>query len=155
MASFQEVEQAFWAQVWRCSHRSPCKRCCWPWAPERQTDRGLRRLVSTEMQAHPHRFAVMVTHGALFLPARRLTFVVCHACDYSPCCNPAHLWVGTQGDNIRDARDKGWFIVRRSRPYAILPDGSRHALRAHACLPSTPIHHPPPSRDSKRKIHCE
>jgi len=31
---------------------------------------------------------------------------VCHACDNPPCCNPKHLWVGSQGQNIRDARSK-------------------------------------------------
>jgi hypothetical protein len=25
------LEARFWAKVWRCTHRHPCKRCCWPW----------------------------------------------------------------------------------------------------------------------------
>ena len=32
---------------------------------------------------------------------------VCHSCDNPPCCNPAHLWVRTQAQNIRDAASKG------------------------------------------------
>jgi hypothetical protein len=25
------LEDRFWAKVWRCMHRWPCKKCCWPW----------------------------------------------------------------------------------------------------------------------------
>lgn len=32
---------------------------------------------------------------------------VCHHCDNRKCCEPGHLFVGTQSDNIRDAVAKG------------------------------------------------
>ena len=49
-----------------------------------------------------HHFAWMQENGPV--PAGR---VVCHKCDVPLCVNPAHLFLGTQGDNVRDACAKG------------------------------------------------
>lgn len=35
---------------------------------------------------------------------------VCHKCDNGECCNPNHFFLGTQQDNLEDARQKGRFI---------------------------------------------
>lgn len=36
--------------------------------------------------------------------------VICHTCDNPPCYEADHLFIGTQGDNIRDAIAKGRLV---------------------------------------------
>ena len=47
---------------------------------------------------------------------------VCHTCDNPPCCNPAHLFIGTDTDNARDKIAKG-----RARPQT----GENHWMKKH------------------------
>lgn len=47
----------------------------------------------------------MVAHRAAFQAATGIDpgeKLVCHSCDNPPCCNPAHLFLGTETDNVRD-----------------------------------------------------
>lgn len=59
---------------------------------------------------YAHRLAWELANGRA-VPAGK---VVMHACDNTRCVNPAHLSVGTQQDNIRDAVRKGrWTHARK------------------------------------------
>jgi hypothetical protein len=104
--SMAEFERSFWARVWQCTHRHPCKRCCWPWReafaeghqPVRPTYGQVyvphfRRAMAT------HRVATILAHHALILPFGR-GLHLCHLCAFPPCCNPRHLVLGTPYDNL-------------------------------------------------------
>lgn len=49
-----------------------------------------------------HRFTYEITYDMKIHPK----LVVCHTCDTPACCNPEHLWIGTEKQNMRDAADK-------------------------------------------------
>jgi hypothetical protein len=67
---------------------------CWPWKRAKNTSGYGNHYRGGQVLAH--RFAYELTHGAI--PAG---LYVLHSCDNPPCCNPAHLSVGTQAENIK------------------------------------------------------
>ena len=57
-----------------------------------------------------HRIAYqLATNVTLSDEPKLLPASVCvlHICDNPSCCNPSHLRLGTQGENVRDAASKG------------------------------------------------
>ena len=52
-----------------------------------------------------HRAAYLIAYGSI--PDGLCVLHDCPAGDYPACCNPEHLWIGTNSDNNRDAKAKG------------------------------------------------
>lgn len=116
------LEERFWAKVLRCVHGEQCRRCCWEWQGTR-TPKGYGLFAPGGLRFGAHRLAYEFSVGAGILPRNSLTFrciqgrsrpcretsffVVLHRCDNPPCCNPRHLLLGTNWDNIHDAIRKG------------------------------------------------
>lgn len=66
---------------------------CWPWTGDKvQGGYGRTGHILA------HRLSWELHFGIIPLGK-----VICHRCDNPPCCNPAHLFIGTASDNVRDA----------------------------------------------------
>jgi hypothetical protein len=85
---------------------------CWEWTGARST-RGYGELAMPGSRpAKAHKMAWEAVNG----PVPDGLWVL-HHCDNPPCCNPAHLYVGTHVDNMRDMRERGrhWSRVNPER----------------------------------------
>jgi hypothetical protein len=81
---------------------------CWVWTGSK-LPRGYGRFYFKGKAFYAHRLALEIFKG-MHVPADK---VVMHACDNPSCCNPDHLSIGTQTDNMRDASNKGRTVNRQ------------------------------------------
>lgn len=118
---------------------------CWPWL-RAVTKEGYGRIAAgagSKAVLKTHRVVWIVTFGEI-----PFGWQVCHQCDNPPCCNPFHLFLGSELVNNRDmiqkGRDGGWAAENRLRTHCIRghelsgnnlyvrPDGKRQCRKCAA-----------------------
>lgn len=88
---------------------------------------AIRRGDGTRAQIGAHVAAFEVTNGPV--PEGH---EVLHTCDIRRCCNPAHLFDGTQAANIADMHEKGRAKVGQDHGMAVLTNDQVLAIWAGA-----------------------
>lgn len=110
------VQERFWAAVTQGDG-------CWLW--NRCLDsKGYGVLNIGGKLYRSHRLAAQI--AGMEIPQGQY---VCHTCDVRACCNPTHLFVGNQSDNLRDMHAKGrnWMNTHPEK----IARGDRHGSRTH------------------------
>ncbi len=125
----------FWAKVNKDgpipAHR-PELGPCWVWTASMfPNGYGQFRFIG---EKYAHRIAWVFTYGPIPIDQW-----VLHNCDRRSCTNPAHLFLGTPTDNVRDMQEKGRVqsVVRDTvtgqwKPSAVLTEADVRAIRASA-----------------------
>lgn len=86
----------FWSKILKSNDVDEC----WNWQAA-VTSKGYGRIWWNGKTRRAHRIAYELTYGAIDNQIE-----VLHKCDNPSCCNPRHLFLGTQADNMRDREQK-------------------------------------------------
>ena len=136
---------------------SPCPETgCWLWFGYVGAD-GYGRIATTrgEPPALTHRASYEASVGSI--PSG---FQVLHRCDVPSCVNPAHLFLGSQQDNMDDMIAKGRAehprgaalgTLGEANPAAVLTSAQVESIRA-AYVPGRPGGHGPRQMGSTRDL---
>lgn len=113
------------ARFWACVDMSRDSDRCWPHAKAKGNDYARHALFHDQLgTTMGHVVAYTLANGLSAAPTKGT--VIRHLCDFKPCCNPAHLRLGTHAENQADrarAKREGNSVPRRVETPVLPPPG--------------------------------
>lgn len=119
---------------------------CWVWPGSKNPVSGYGQMMTYEGKKHVLYTAHRVSFTAFVGPINNGLHVL-HKCDNRPCFNPAHLFLGTQKDNVDDMIAKGrdrhvgskihW---TKRYPHLVKRGKDHHLSKDSSCLPRGQAH---------------
>ena len=103
----KNLKDRFWSKV---DIKGPDD--CWNWKTS-LLSAGYGSFCIDYKTHSAHRVAWELTNGTI--PAKKNCL---HKCDNKKCCNPKHLYIGTQGDNVGDREARCFGYLKGRGPYA-------------------------------------
>lgn len=97
---------------------------CWLWIGPTHSPGGYGQFNNKRTRCYAHIASWILANG----PIPDGLFVL-HECDNPRCVRPGHLFLGTQGDNVRDMLSKGRGIMQTHPEIAVR--GDEHPARKH------------------------
>lgn len=101
------LEQRFWEKV-------NITDGCWLWTAAKRNGYGVlgggKRGVPL---VYAHRLSFTIHSGREITAGKE----ICHTCDVRACVNPAHIYLGTRSDNMRDAWERGSRRLQRKHKH--------------------------------------
>jgi hypothetical protein len=120
------TDEEFQARFWDRMTPEPMSGC-WLW--ERAVSANgygnicVLKIERRGVHVGAHRVAWAIANG------REPDGYVCHRCDVRICCNPDHLWIGSNADNLADMVAKGRSCGGEGNGQARLTEQSVSAIR--------------------------
>lgn len=121
------IVQRFWSRV-ACGAPDEC----WLWTGQRYlrgkpSPTGYGRFYDAQRKRTmiASRFVLELKLGRQLHPTIDRHIQACHHCDNSPCCNPQHIFEGTNSSNMRDS-------IAKNRRAHIHSENSLHVILTNA-----------------------
>ncbi len=133
-------EERFWPKIDRNGPtQDHMDTPCWVWTACKNRA-GYGAFKAQKKQFRAHRVIYTLIRGPIPHDGSAHGICVCHRCDVRECCNPDHLFLGTNEDNVHDMyikgrQPKGYKNGAHTKPECVL----RGEANGHARLTTNQI----------------